>query len=187
MPTETRYCRSDTHTINGLTAYKLGLTQTTTSASIEVGYEGSVAAYFDIEIAVRHADGTETELLPWTQFASRTTTGEGIQTYNFNCPSTMLALTDAIVVRLRARNLGGSVTATFTTEQLGASALPASTWTFYVYTGCYRSTTISSAYIYWGDSGHNTRVENFARLTPVKIASRLNPAIPAMSRAYRRP
>jgi hypothetical protein len=153
--------RSDQHTVNGLTAYKLGLTQTTVAASIDVDYEGSAGAYFDIEIAVRHADGTETELLPWTQFAYRTTTGEGIQSYNFNCPSTTLAPTDAIVVRLRARNVGGSVTATFITEQLGASGLPAATWTFYVYTGCYRSTAISSAYIWWGTSTYNTRVENF--------------------------
>jgi hypothetical protein len=159
--------RSDQHTVNGLTAYKLGLTQTTTSASIDVDYEGSAAAYFDIEIAVRHADGTETELLPWKQFAYRTTTGEGIQSYNFNCPSTTLAPTDAVVVRLRARNLGGSVTATFITEQLGASGLPAATWTFYVYTGCYRSRVISSAYIWWGTSTHNTRVENFQWTFPV--------------------
>ena len=161
MPTETRYMRSDQHTVNGLTAYKLGLEQTTAYAWIEVGYQGSAAAYFDIEIAVRHADGTETELLPWTQFAVRTTTGEGFQTYNFSCPQTSLSATDAIVVRLRARNYGGSAVATFITEQLGASGLPAATWTFYVYTYCYRSATESYADILFGNSTYNTRVENF--------------------------
>ena len=161
MPTETRYMRSDQHTVNGLTAYKLGLEQTTAYAYVEVGYQGSAAAYFDIEIAVRHADGTETELLPWTQFASRTVTGGGFQTYNFNCPQTSLSATDAIVVRLRARNAGGSAVATFITEQLGASGLPATTWTFYAYTYCYRSGTESYADIYFGSSTYNTRVENF--------------------------
>ena len=153
--------RSDQQTVNGLTAYKLGLTQTTAYVYVEVGYPGSVGAYYDIEIAVRHADGTETELLPWTQFASRTTSGEGFQTYNFNCPQTPLSATDAIVVRLRARNAGGSAVAEFITEQLGASGLPAATWTFYVYTYCYRSATESYASIYFGSSTFNTRVENF--------------------------
>jgi len=161
MPTETRYMRSDQHTVNGLTAYKLGSTQTTAYAYVEVYYPGLASAYYDIEIAVRHADGTETELLPWTQFASRTTSGEGFQTYNFNCPQTPLSATDAIVVRLRARNAGGSAVAEFITEQLGATGLPAATWTFYIYTYCYRGKTESYASIYFGSSTYNTRVENF--------------------------
>ena len=161
MTTETRYMRSDQQTVNGLTAYKLGLTQTTTYGYVEVCYLGSVGASYDIEIAVRHADGTETELLPWTEFAYRITSGEGFQTYNFNCPQTSLSATDAIVVRLRARNAGGSAVATFITEQLGASGLPVATWTFYVYTYCYRSALESYADILFGSSTYNTRVENF--------------------------
>ena len=161
MPTETRYMRSDQQTVNGLTAYKLGLTQTTTYAYVEVYYPGlASAAYYDIEIAVRHADGTETELLPWTRFASRTISGGGFQTYNFSCPQTSLSATDAIVVRLRARNVGGSAVATFITEQLGASGLPAATWTFYVYTYCYSSAIESYADIFFGSSTFNTRVES---------------------------
>ena len=161
MPVETRYMRSDQHTVNGLTAYKLGLENTTVYAYVEVWYPGSASAYYDIEIAVRHADGSETELLPWTQFAYRTATGQGFQSYSFSCPETVLSPTDAVVVRLRARNAGGSATATFITEQLGAVKLPASTWTFQVYTYCYRGKTESYAAIYWGNATYNTRVENF--------------------------
>jgi hypothetical protein len=153
--------RSDQHTINGLTAYKLGLEQTTADTYIEADYEGSAGAFYDIEIAVRHADGTETELLPWTQFAYRTTTGGGFQTYNFSCPQTSLSATDAIVVRLRTRIGDGSAVAVFITEQLGASSLPAATWTFYVYTYCYRSATMSYSLIRFGSSTYNTSVENF--------------------------
>jgi len=161
MVTETRYMRNDQHTVNGLTAYKLGLTQTGAEQFVGVDYEGSATAYFDIQIAVRHADGTETTLLPWTQFAFRGTSGYGYQTYNFACPQTSLSPTDAVVVRLRARNLGGSAVAEFITEQLGAGQLPSATWTFYVYTEAAISKYGSSAIIHWGDSGHNTRVENF--------------------------
>jgi len=166
-PTEIRYMRSDQHTVNGLTAYKLGLTQTTAEQFVDVDYEGSATAYFDIQIAVRHADGTETTLLPWTRFAIRGTSGYGYQTYNFACPQTSLSPTDAIVVRLRARNHGGSAVATFITEQLGAGQLPSATWTFYVYTEAVVSKIASSAIILWGDSYHNTRVENFQWTPPV--------------------
>jgi hypothetical protein len=161
MPTETRYMRSDQQTINGLTAYILGLTQTAAYAYVSAAYEGRAAAYFDIQIAVRHADGTETILLNWYTFATRGVSGSGYQTYSFSCPATTLSPTDAIVVRLRARNTGGSETATFITEQLGASALPAATWTFYVYTVATVTATGSLAEIDFGDSAHNTRVENF--------------------------
>ena len=160
-PVETRYFRSDQQTVNGLTAYKLGTTQTTTYTYVEVGYAGSSSSYYDIEIAVRHSDGTETELLAWTQFATRIATGEGLQTYNFNCPQTSLVSTDAVVVRLRARITGSSATAVFITEQLGATQLPAATWNFYIYTYLYKSKLESYADIYWGDSTYNTRVENF--------------------------
>ena len=161
MPTETRYMRSDQHTVNGLTAYKLGLTQTDVEQYVGVDYEGRAGASFDIQIAVRHADGSEVLLLDWFTFATRTVSGSGYQTYNFACPQTSLSATDAIVVRLRARNAGGSAVATFITEQLGAGQLPSATWTFYVYTEAVVSKTASSAIIHWGDSGHNTRVENF--------------------------
>jgi len=185
MPTETRYMRSDQQTVNGLTAYKLGLDITFTRVIVYVEYDGSSYAYYDIEVAVRHADGTETELLPWTQFASRVS-GEGYQAYSFNCPETSLSPTDAVVVRLRARNLGGSAAAAFITEQLGAVKLPASTWTFQVYTHCYKSTTYSVASIFWGESPVATRVENFTYALPAKLAPQ-NPAVFARSRAFRRP
>jgi hypothetical protein len=153
--------RSDQHTVNGLTAYKLGLEQTTSPLYIDVIYEGRATAYFDIQIAVRHADGTETILRDWYNFAARAGTGSGYQGYNFACPQTSLSPTDAIVVRLRARNLGGSNVATFITEQLGASGLPASTWYIYVWTEATVSNIASSATIRWGSSAYNTRVENF--------------------------
>jgi len=159
--------RSDQQTVNGLTAYKLGLTQTASRARAFVDYEASATAYFDIQIGVRHADGTETTLRPWTQFALRTASGYGYQTYNFACPQTSLSPTDAVVVRLRARNEGGSVVAEFITEQLGAGQLPSATWTFYVYTYAGITKYGSIAEIDWGDPAHNTRVENFQWTPPV--------------------
>jgi hypothetical protein len=153
--------RNDQQTVNGLTAYVLGLSHTDVPLYIGVDYQRSATAYFDVQIAVRHADGTETTLLAWTQFASRATSGSGYQTYNFSCPQTTLSATDAVVVRLRARNSGGSAVAEFITEQLGAGQLPSATWNFYIYTEASVSKYGSSAIIYWGDPAHNTRIENF--------------------------
>jgi len=159
--------RNDQQTVNGLTAYVLGLSQTSYYLYVGVDYEGSTTAYFDIQIAVRHADGTETTLLAWTQFASRATSGSGYRTYNFNCPQTTLSSTDAVVVRLRARNSGGSAVAEFITEQLGAGQLPSATWNFYIYTEASVTKYGSSAIIYWGDPAHNTRIENFTWISGV--------------------
>jgi hypothetical protein len=161
MPTETRYMQIYQQTVNGLTAYILGLTATPDQDLIvSVDYEGRATAYFDIQIAIRHVDGSEALLLDWYTFATRAASGYGFQTYNFNCPQTSLSPTDAVVVRLRARNLGGSAVATFITEQLGAGQLPSATWTFYVYTEGIVSAVGSSAIIHWG--AWTTRVENFA-------------------------
>jgi len=172
MPTETRYMRSDQQTVNGLTAYVLGLSQTNNPIYIGADCEGSATAYFDIQIAVRHADGSETTLLPWTQFASRATSGSGYQAYNFSCPQTTLSPTDAVVVRLRARNLGGSAVAEFITEQLGAGQLPSATWNFYIYTQASVSKYGSSAIIDWGDAAHNTRIENFQWSAAVAVVKK---------------
>jgi hypothetical protein len=162
MTTETRYMRSDQHTVNGLTAYKLGLTQTASVLFISIDYEGGTTAYFDIQIAVRHANGTEDILLDWYNFANRVSSGSGYQTYSFNCPQKNLSPTDAVVVRLRARMAGATSVAEFITEQLGGIQLPASTWTFYVYTYASISRYYSVGAIYWGNAGYNTRIENFA-------------------------
>jgi hypothetical protein len=158
--------RSDQHTVNDLTAYKLGLTQTASVLFISIDYEGGATAYFDIQIAVRHANGTEDILLNWYNFANRVSSGSGYQTFSFNCPQKDLTPTDAIVVRLRARMAGATSIAEFVTEQLGGVQLPGSTWTFYVYTYAIISRYYSVGAIYWGDANHNTRVENFTWTSP---------------------
>lgn len=162
MTSETRYMRSDQHTINGLTAYKLGKSQSATLKVEEVGVGGSVSVYFYAQVSVRHSNGSETLIQNWFLLFSRSSNGEGYQSYGWNCPETDLVETDAVVVRIKVFLSGGSITVTFVTEQLGADRLDSAAWTFTIYT--YRLYEYRYTYggIYFGDSTYNSRIENFS-------------------------
>jgi len=167
MPTETRYFRSDQHTVNGLSAYKLLTTESAAEAS---AYEYSTVSYFrwGIRVWKRASDGTETEITSGEPVAvvARTEVGEGMQSNTWNCPETSLASTDAIVVRVYIYHDGAwHEKAEFITEQLGAQSLDAATWTVYYYT---RLTEYGAGFrgvFYWGiftrTSPYNSRIANF--------------------------
>jgi len=167
MTSETRYMRSDQHTINGLTAYKLSTTQSASSIYASRTIMGEVSGYWGIRVWKRPSGGVETEITSGSPVAivSRSSDGYGLQSNTWSCPQTSLESTDAIVVRVYHGNTNPPqyLARTFITEQLNASQLDVALWTVYYYT--YRSydagTDITTLRFYHGSSGYNSRIEDF--------------------------
>jgi len=192
MPAETRYMRNASTTVNGLTAYELGATRTANPTSVYISAAGNLTAYWGIRVWKRSSDGVETEITGGTPVAvvRRSADGAGLQNAAWSCPETPLNPTDSIVVRLYIRLGTGAWTekAAFTTERLGTTILNAATWTVYLYTGRAYDVDFDITYapFYWGTSTYDSRIENFTWGVFPSIPTRLNPAIPALSRAYHR-
>jgi len=171
----TYYMRSDTHTVNGLSAYVLNETQSSSSQFSGPSKDGTgYTCYYAVRVWIRYADGTEHELTDGTYNlqVSRTSDGEGLQSINWTCPETSLNATDALVIRIYSRvdsdawSLGNPAKE-FITVQLGGNKLSSTQWTFYLYTK--RSTSgnqfigySTDAVVYWGTSTYNTHVEGIA-------------------------
>ncbi|MEM2995606.1 MAG: hypothetical protein QXI91_06310 [Candidatus Bathyarchaeia archaeon] len=171
--TEVRYMRGDQHTVNGLTAYKLETSQSDIAKSISQGYTGLCTFTCSINVAVRHADGSETSIANGVAAVGRGSSGpgtwEGIQSATWDCPSVPLEPTDAIKITVNVI-CGPSwhvSTATFITEPLGATGLVPSTWTVYYYTKLVASTypyypyASTSGFFLWGTAAYNSRIEGF--------------------------
>jgi hypothetical protein len=169
--TETRYMRSDIHTINGISVYNLG---TTSSASpLENNqqtdrWSGSFTVTWGIRVWIRHVDTSETPVSlgsSWVATVQRSSDGAGIQTNSWSCPQTSLVDTDAIIIRVYMQI--GSTTYNPTeliTEQLGASQLNAASWTISYYTERdYRGwpQQRTRGIFTWGDATHDSRITNF--------------------------
>lgn len=162
------YMRSDQHTVNGALMYKLATNQTTTSNSTilsAVDPENEAVCYWGVRVWRRMSNGTETELTPGLPMAvvSRPYSGLGLQSANWSCPQTPLAMTDSLVVRVYYRFDYGNYTMSsqFTTVQLNATFLFGQTWTVYYYTRrAYSSQTHSTTMSYFWDNGYYSRIEN---------------------------
>jgi hypothetical protein len=175
LTSETRYLRSDTHTVNGLTARKLG-TDLTGSVTTEI-YRTAVAtasADFGVRFFRRLADGTEVEIISTGTpiiVGTRTTIGAGLQSVNISVSEIALNPTDAIIVRCYYRNPAttgswtqlGWGTPVWITAQLNALKLDAATWTVYLYTIITPSETLGKYDIGlgFGSTSENSRIENF--------------------------
>jgi hypothetical protein len=186
--TATLYCRSDTHTINGLTANILAITNSSASGYFEKTITANFPApgttchgdYQALSIAILHADGSETSLgtviANTSQVAVateeyRTATVQGVQSATFVCPSTTLMPTDALkIIWYEVINTtpANSNQATWVSAQLGWARLNSATWTLYRYS--YASATLyGSGYpyyghaatvrLYYGDSTHATYID----------------------------
>ena len=176
---ESRYYRSDMHTVNGLNAYKLDTTNSASESYIEVS-KGEMSmgctcrgipVYYNSDIYIRHSNGAQTLL--GSSIAQTVRGGiaeEGYQSNTWSCPKTSLSPTDAIRV-IENVEIGGNLkgTGNFITEQLDSVMLEATTWTFNRYTWYYAfcispGDTISGTEgrTYYGSSSYNTRISNFA-------------------------
>jgi hypothetical protein len=164
-----RYMRSDTQTINGLNAYKLNVPESNSSAS-NTQYGGEAVAYWGTRAWVRHSNGTEQELSLGGQTGTPMAvvsrgSASGIQSATVTVAQTMLQPTDSLVVRVYTKvgtDSDWTLSATFTTEQLQATTLQATTWTLYYYTYAFwnRYTETETAKLYWGTTTYSTRIQN---------------------------
>jgi len=165
--------RSDQETINGLLAYKLRTTNTTTGTSKTLQ---DMADYLGIRVWKRSSGGVETEITDGNaQARALSPITPGIVSGTWACPQTALNPTDSIVVRVyQCSSTGGTqqLYATFTTEQLGAQSLDAVTWTVYYYAYRWRDPDTLIWYItfYWGSSTYNSRIANFT-WTPAAVVA----------------
>jgi hypothetical protein len=176
MTVETRYMRSDQQTVNGLTAYKLGLTKSGTAATITRAWTNTTdeGGYMAVDIVKRDSAGVETVLY---SKAAQVTFGSPDSDVELSATvavaQTALAATDSIVVKVYGRRAGSTVwslLATFTTEQLGATQLSAATWTVYYTESCVYDYGSSSLTLYYKfDGAYNTRIANFT-WTPAAAA-----------------
>jgi hypothetical protein len=164
------YMRSDQHTVNNATMYKLVENHTQTARSVNSSVtdpENEAYCYWGVRVWKRSSVGAETELTSGSPVAvvSRTSSGSGLQSATWACPGTSLSVTDCLVVRVYYKFDWTNYTqcSQFITLRLNATSLAASTWTVYYYTQ--RSYNISMhktfMYYYW-DNNYNSRIENVA-------------------------
>lgn len=158
-----RFMRGDQWTVNGLTTYKLG-----TSESNIQQYNGrSIAGLYStvsygIRVWTRTSGGVEYEVTSGTPegVASVATDSQyhSIIGYYYPWPASM-SPSDAIVVRVYVGFPTGEwkLEATFITEQLGATALTINTWWVYYYVYAYTTRPNGGGYhatttgrYYWG-------------------------------------
>jgi len=177
MPSETRYMRSDLHTVNGLAAYKLGVEESSAAAcwSQDLGMQS--ICFFGIFVYKRDSGGNEMNVSGSSAVAVVSKNLQGFETKNalWNCPQTALNPSDAIVVRVKRYNgtpipESAPTVATYVTEQLNASQLDAAVWTVY-YRLNKKFNQQYTGYVYefwWGTTTHNSRIENFG-YTPAML------------------
>jgi hypothetical protein len=171
MASETRYFRSDTQTVNGLTARKLLTSRSGTSGSIDIS---NYHAYIGIRVWKRNSAGTETEITNGSPYAiAAIPSSSGIVSANWSCPQTSLATTDAIVVRVYATadTITWVLADTWITEPLGAGSLNAATWTVYYY--IYVSSKTGVYNFRFDTTTYNSRITNFTWSLPVIAVKRI--------------
>jgi hypothetical protein len=164
-----RYMRSDAKSVNGLNAYLLNVTRTTTGLYQSANANEPWPVTWGIRAWVRHSNGTEQEIAldgqtgtPKAQVSR--SSGYGMQSNTVSVTQRSMQATDSLVVRVYMDIGGGGWTlaAAFTTEQLGATTLTGTTWTVYYYTWATYNRITDKTYgrYYWGDSAHDSRIQN---------------------------
>ncbi len=168
MTVETRYFRSDSHTVNGLTARKLGTTQSSNYVSeIISSYEGNVQVtqYLGMRAWRRDVNGSETELTQGSVEAVASGSTSGSKSGTRSQVSVSMVETDSVVIRVYADDFSPPSTLrdTFSTEQLGAKRLDAATWTVCYYLFRLYAGGMTTYSFRFGTTAYNSRVDNFAR------------------------
>jgi len=178
---KTMYMRSDQHIVNGLTAYVLNTTQSSSAKEAEEG--GNLGAGCnDVNIGIRvwrrESDGTEYEITSGSPVAvvTRTADGEGMQNNTWTPPETNMNPTDSLVIRVYINAEGSYVErVNFTTEELGSIKLNSETWTVYYYTkritancGAKPQDDQTWGSFFWGNGTYNSSIVgiNYTLATP---------------------
>ncbi len=174
---ETRYMRSDTHTVNTITGYKLDTAESASLLEISIGSQtgGTPTCYYGIKVYKAALDGTKTPISDGVVAIASLPAGASATTTisaSWTCPQTGLNATDAVLIELYADlNVSPPTTLrrTWITEQLGAAQLNSATWT--VYYRVKRTRTydeVTGLYIYTftfrhGISTDSSYITNFTR------------------------
>jgi hypothetical protein len=163
-----RYMRSDTKNVNGLNAYLLNATETTSYQDAGNANSGR-NAYWGIRAWIRHANGVEQEITLDGQTGTPKAvvvrgSGSGMLSATTSVSQAALQTTDSLVVRVYFKTSGSSwvEVATFTTEQLGGTTLTGCSWTVYYYTWAqyYKEGGYTAGHFYWGSPARNSRIQN---------------------------
>jgi hypothetical protein len=162
------FMRSDQHTVNNATMYKLMENHTQIARPVNSSVtdpENEAYCYWGVRVWKRSSAGTETEITSGSPVAvvSRTTSGSGLQSANWTCPATNLSTTDCLVVRVYYKFdwTSYSQCAEFMSLQLNATSLAGQTWTVHYYTQRSYSPSTHKTYMYYHwDNNYNSRIEN---------------------------
>lgn len=131
MTTQTRFYRTETHTVNGLFANQLGLTTSGTLDAIIFDASGHLPAldFYLQRVYVRTAAGVETTIGTNVANITQAPTASILVDRTWTPPATSLASTDNLCVREAIADGGNLAARLFTTEALGRTGLSNATWT----------------------------------------------------------
>jgi len=156
----TYYYRSDSHTVNNVTGYRLSMTPSASLIEESRTDAGSKNVSYGVRVWVLSQSGTETELTDESPVAvvTRSSDGEGLQETTWNCPN-YGSVVDAFVVRLYQRfdSETWSLRRIYVTYDEQMIKFPEETWTFYYYTN--RTTSSTTGYFMYGDTAHLSRLD----------------------------
>jgi len=175
MTVETRYFRSDTHTVNTFEVKILGTSKSGTGGSEEVDWQSRVQqpAYVRLYVDKVLEDGTQVHICEGAA-VTISPNETAVKSAGLSVPETSLAETDAILAEVQYSLDGETwaglssvvLGADWITEQLGATILNAATWTVYydldyesIYNPFLRRYTNYLRFRYDGD--FQSRIENF--------------------------
>lgn len=167
------YMRGDQHTVNDFTAYRLGLSQSSTEQSFttsqDEGFFGTLSdVYWGIRVFRRTGDGQTEEITggnPVAEVTRQGSTGQGIQSAQWNPPETALDSDDALIIRVYQSIGSGNYqkAAEFVTSPLNASRLNSEEWTVNYYTQLANTgggaNPVTEATFYWGTSTYNSGIQ----------------------------
>jgi hypothetical protein len=176
MPTETRYFTSTTTTVNGLSGYSLGKTQSTTSKYISASVSGYVSsADFYVRVGKVSPGNIQTIILDWTLHSTVLEGSLGYFSTNLTIPTANLSSSDAIFVDVKIVIGSASTTGTWVTEVLNATQV-SETWTFTLYLYClyYDEGNTTIARFYFGSTTYNSRILNFTWSAYITVSNFLS-------------
>lgn len=162
------YMRSDQWTVNGITTYELGSTESSSFSSVFINsYVGNVyhTQYVGILPYKRDSSSTETNLTNGA-VAIGSASSSGQFNVTWDCPQTALVPTDAIEIDVLAGDTNPPTHSwiSFITEQVGVCGLNSSTWTvYYSWSRAYiLQQNVTNYYFYFGASAYDSRIEGFS-------------------------
>jgi len=177
MGAETRYFRSDTEVVDGVTFYKL---LTANTNSLQIVNNSPALAYLGIKVYTYTAAGVKTCISGANCVAvAFITTTLGERDGTWTPPQTPLNNTDRIIVEVYncdAYGQNGVLMASFITEQIGATQLDAVLWTVHYW--CRAFPDIDTDSFYFGHPTRNSRITNFSWSIPPKVKAGLHPSKP---------